>query len=101
VSLRLGLGFLFGGVYATHGMALSAFTRNRYLILAFPLLSFLVLSFVVEALGIPAFWTAYALAPDGIRYSTAVTIFVPLAVVFLLSLGCAAVRIKKYRPPFY
>ncbi len=101
VGLRLGLGFLFGSVYATHGMALSAFTANRYVILSFPLLSHLIIGFVVNALGIPAFWSAYALVPDGIRSSTAVTIFVPLAVLFLLSLGCAAVRIQKYRPPFY
>ncbi len=101
VGLRLGLGFLFGSVYATHGMALSAFTRNRYLILFFPLLSCYALSFTVNVLGIPAFSPTYVLAPDGIRSSTAVTVFVPLAVIFLLSLGCAAVRIQKYRPPFY
>lgn len=101
IFLRIVLGFIFGLVFATLGMAISAFTNNRYIILSFPLIFEFILGFGLNFFGIPVFWTSYAIAPDGIATSNALTVFLPLGLIFTASLAIAAVRIRKYNGFLY
>lgn len=96
IFIRITLGFLFGCVYSLLGMSISAFTNNRYIILTFPFISFLILGFFMNFLGIPKYWTAYVLQTDGISTSTPITIFLPLLSIFTLSLFILFLKVKKY-----
>lgn len=96
VFARIMLGFLFGVTYATLGMAISPFVRSRYIVLAFPLVFFLIFSFMANFLGVPVLWSGYVLAPDGILSSTAATVLLPLATIFFLSTISIFGFIRKY-----
>jgi hypothetical protein len=93
---RIVLGFLFGFTYATLALATSPFVRSRYLVLAFPLVFFWMFGFAANFAGVPVWWSAYALIPDGILTSSAETIFVPLTVVLLLSVVSIFGLIRKH-----
>lgn len=101
IFYRILLGFIFGLVFATLGMAISAFTKNRYIISSFPLIFKFILAFGVNFLGIPVFSPDYVLIPTGILDSTALTTFLPLGLIFTASLMIASIRIKKYNDPPY
>lgn len=101
IFYRILLGFTFGLVFATLGMAISAFTNNRYIILSFPLIFKFILAFGVNFLGIPVFSPDYVLIPNGILDSTASTTFLPLGLIFTASLMIVAIHIKKHNEPFY
>lgn len=96
IFYRILLGFAFGLVFATLGMAVSAFTNNRYIILSFPLIFETIVAFGVNFLGIPVFSPGYVLNPGGILHSTALTTFLPLGLILTASLAIAAFRIRKY-----
>jgi len=96
VFYRILLGFAFGLVFATLGMAISAFTNNRYIILSFPLILKFIVAFGVNFLGIPVFSPDYALIPTGILDSTALTTFLPLGLILTASLAVTVIRIRKY-----
>lgn len=93
---RILLGFIFGLVFATLGMAISAFTNNRYIILSFPLIFRSILAFGVNFLGIPVFSPDYVLVTDGPGSMTTLTVFLPLGLIFTASLAIIALRIRKY-----
>ena len=101
IFIRIALGFLFGCVHALLGMSISAFTNNRYIILTFPFISFIIFGFFVNFLGMPKYWTAYALQTDGISTSTPITIFLPLLIILFLSLFFLLLKVKKYGDFFY
>jgi hypothetical protein len=96
IFLRIVLGFVFGIVFATFGMSISAFTNNRYVILFFPFIFGIMLAYGLNFLGIPVFIPLYALVPTGISGTDAMTIFPPLGIIFLCSLAIVALRIKKH-----
>lgn len=96
IFVRIVLGFLFGLTHATLGMALSPFVREHYIVLVFPLVFFLIVSFMTSFLGIPTLWAGYVLAPDHIVSSTATTVILPLAIIFFLSTISVFGFIKKY-----
>jgi hypothetical protein len=96
VFYRSLLGFAFGLVFATLGMAISAFTNNRYIILSFPLIFKFIVAFGVNFLGIPVFSPDYVLDPGGILDSTALTTFLPLGFILTVSLAIVVIRIRKY-----
>ncbi len=96
IFARLMLGFLFGVTHATLGMAISPLARNRYIVLAFPIVFSWAFGFIANFVGAPEWWPAYVLAPDSISSSTAATIFTPLIVLFILSLISVFGLIRKY-----
>lgn len=96
IFARIMLGFLFGLTHATLGMAISPFVRSRYIVLVFPLVFSLIVSFMTSFLGIPTLWSGYVLAPDHILSSTATTVLLPLATIFFLSTISIFGFIKKY-----
>lgn len=96
ISARILLGFLFGGTNAALGMAISPFVRSRYIILAFPFTFSLIYNFIFAILGAPAWWFGYALAPDSMKASTATTVFLPLGIIFLLSMVSIFGFIRRY-----
>lgn len=96
VMIRIFLSFVFGATIATLGMAISPFTRNRYVVIVFPLVFFWLGGFVFNFIGLPAWWSAYALWPDGISTSNWMTIFFPLATIFTVSVTIIFMTIKKY-----
>jgi len=93
---RIITGFLFGMTYATLGMALSPFVCNRYIVLSVPFIFMWMYGFIVNVLGLPVWSSMYALAPDAIRDSTAITIFVPLSILFICSTVSIFIGIRKY-----
>lgn len=85
VAGRILLGFLFGMVFSSLGMALSPFVRMRYVILASPFIFLIAFGFIANFVGAPVWWAAYALVPDQMD-STALTVFAPLGLLFLASM---------------
>jgi len=95
IAARILLGFCFGGTFAPLGMALSPFVRIRYVILAFPFVFFIAFGYAANIVGMPVWWPEYALTPDGILDSSALTVFAPLGLLFLGSTLCIFGSIRK------
>lgn len=96
IFARITLGFLFGLISATLGMAISPFVRSRYIILAFPFTFSLIYNFIFAILGDPAWWFGYVLAPDHVSNTTATTTLLPLGIIFFLSTVSIFRFIRKY-----
>lgn len=88
IGFLIFLAFLFGSTYATFGLALSIVANNnRYMVLATPFLFYNVGNFIIAILG-PAQWTPpTTLAPHLAAASNWYTVFLPMAGIFLLSVG--------------
>lgn len=84
---RIGLGFLFGGAYATLGFAISSAARNRYVVLAGPFLIFLVATLLIDLLGFYGWIPPVALIPEVNNNSSVVTMLVNYLVVYGVSLA--------------
>lgn len=93
---RIILGFFFGATFSTLGMAVSPFVRTRYVVLAFPLVFFWAFGFLANFLGIPVWWPAYVLAPDGILDSNVLTVLLPIIILCTLSTISIFGFIRKY-----
>ena len=86
ITLRIALGFAFGGAYGLLAMCLSMIVRSRYLALALPFVVFIAGGFAFNLLAAPEWYGAYALAPNNIRDSTAITVLAPLVLIVIASL---------------
>lgn len=96
ILARIILGFLLGFISASLGMAVSPFARNRYVVLVFPFIFSEVYSFIFAIVGFPAWWFGYALAPDLVLDTTAITTLLPLGIIFSLSTVSVFGFVKKY-----
>src|SRR5690606_12565241 len=100
ILARLGLAGLFGATYATLGMAISPFTKHRYVVLAFPFIFFWLFGFAVNIAGIPVWWSMYVLMPDAILDSNQRTIFLPIIGLLLICGIVANLFMRKYSSRF-
>jgi hypothetical protein len=92
---RIGLGFLFGGAYATLGFAISSVARNRYVVLAGPLIIFLVATLVLHLLGLYGWIPPVAITPEVNLNSSAATILGNYVIIYGVSLMVALVTFSR------
>ncbi len=92
---RIGLGFLFGGAYATLGFAISSVVRNRYIVLAGPFIAFLVASLLIDLLGFFGWVPPVALAPEININSSAMTMLINYVVIYGVSLAFVFVKFSQ------
>lgn len=84
---RIGLGFLFGGAYATLGFAVSCVARNRYVVLASPFLIFLVTTLLSDIFGLYGWIPPVAIVPEVNTNSSMLTMLVNYFLIYGGSLG--------------
>lgn len=92
---RIGLGFLFGGAYATLGFAISSVASNRYVVLAGPFIIFLVATLLVDLLGFFGWIPPVAIAPEVNINSSTVTLLGNYFVIYGASLLFALVKFSQ------
>jgi hypothetical protein len=80
------VGFLFGGVYATLALSLSAVSKSRYVVMAAPFVIFQIAHFGLSILGLEQWSPPIVLVPYAITNTSWVTILGGLAVPLLVSL---------------
>jgi hypothetical protein len=84
------LTFLFGGIYATLGMAAGTVSNNRYVALATPFIFYLVGSFIIASLGYTDWLPTVSFTPQLVTNSTEISIFGNLLMVFIGSTAVIA-----------
>ena len=97
IAARIGLGALFGMTYALLGLAISAVTTSRYIVLAMPLVLFFVAQLVIALLGIPKWLPTNAIAPLTVQNVTAVHVFTVLGITAGVALGMLLMFIPRVR----
>ncbi|WP_369902178.1 hypothetical protein [Bacillus manliponensis] len=77
--------FLYGGLFATIGLAISVFCKNRFVVLVAPFLLYLAMFFIFQLISLPEYIPAKFLSPGqevtSIRFSVIVMEFVVLLFV--------------------
>lgn len=97
ILFRIGLGFLFGAIYATVGLVIATLVNNRYVVLATPFLLYNIANFVLAVLGL-AEWTPPAtLIPDHVFTTTWLTVFGELGGIFAMSIVCLLLLARRSR----
>lgn len=81
----VGLGFLFGGVYAIFGLSISAYIDNRYVVLATPFVVYIVSHYILAVIRMPAWSPLSAFVPNWVLNINWINIFCSLTVIFLVS----------------
>ena len=81
------MNFMFGGLYASIGLSVSRFCKNRFLVIGIPVLSYLSM-YIFEIAGMPQlvpakFLSAYQ-SVLGINITSIITIFITLFVGSLI-----------------
>lgn len=93
---RIGLGFLFGGAYATLGFAISSVATNRYVVLASPLIIFLVATLLMDLLGLYGWIPPVTITPEVNIHSSATTMVINYLVIYGLSLLVALISFNQH-----
>ena len=86
ILARICLGFFFGSAYATLGFAISSRTTNRYVVLASPLIIFIVATLLIHMIGLYGYIPPVAIIPELNGNSSASTILVNYFVIYGVSL---------------
>jgi hypothetical protein len=81
----IGLGFLFGAVYAILGLAISVFVENRYVVLATPFVLYIIAHYLLSLFNVPAWSPVSAFVPHWLIGVTWIHIGVSLGGIFLIS----------------
>lgn len=97
VLFRVGLGFLFGAIYATLGLAISFLVKNRYLVLATPFLLYTIANFALAVLGLARWTPPVTVIPSGVTTTSSLTVFGELGGIFLASIVCLLLLARKNR----
>jgi len=98
IAARMGWMGAFGMVYATLGMAFSAFSNNRYVALVGPLVVHYLVVYLLEFVGLSRFSPFYVLDPAAIGGSTAWTMAIPLLIMGSVSLAILIGGLHKEHP---
>lgn len=85
ILLLIGLGFVFGAVYAIMGLALSVFVNNRYVVLATPFVLYMLAHFLLSVIGMPLWSPLSALVPHWLIGIKWIHIGTSLGGIFLVS----------------
>lgn len=91
ILLRIGLGFLFGGCYATVGFALATFSKNRYVVLAAPLVIFVSVTVALSLIGLHGWVLPVAFVPELNTNSSLTSIIGIYVIVYGASLLLSAI----------
>jgi len=86
ILILSGVGFLFGGVYATLALSLSALTSSQYLVTAAPFVLFWAANFVLSIPGLARWAPPQVLGPLSVTSTSWVTVLTGLAVPAGISL---------------
>lgn len=85
IFLLIGLGCIFGMVYAILGLSLSMFIENRYVVLATPFVLFMITHYLLALFRQPAWSPLSALVPHWLIGITWIHIGISLGGIFLAS----------------
>ncbi|MCZ2096248.1 MAG: hypothetical protein LC121_08295 [Anaerolineae bacterium] len=95
ILFLIGVGFVFGAVYATLGLSISFWTTNRYIVLATPFTLYHVANFILGVPGLEKWTPPMTFFPEGVNNSTWLTIFGELGFIFVVSLIGIALKANK------
>ncbi|MCG0238563.1 MAG: hypothetical protein L6E13_04750 [Firmicutes bacterium] len=85
ILILSGVGFLFGGVYATFALSLSAVTSSRYVVMAAPFVLFHVANFGLTILRLEHWTPPVVLVPFAVTTTSWVTVLGGLAIPAVIS----------------
>jgi hypothetical protein len=97
ILFLIGLGFVFGAVYATLGLSISFWTSNRYVVLATPFALYHIANFILGVSGLAAWTPPMTFYPEGVNSSTWLTVFGELGLIFVISLVGIMLKANKER----
>jgi hypothetical protein len=93
----IGIAFLWGATYATLGMALSLFIRNKYSMLATPFVLYEIAHFVTSVLWMAKWSPLHNFAPFMLKSTSYITTFGEIGIIFIISTICIFMFAKKKR----
>lgn len=97
IFLLAGLAFIFGTVYATLGLAVSALTRSRYIVLATPFLLYHIANFVLAVLQLEEWTPPATFISDAAATANSYSVFSELGGIFLVSTVIVVLLARKER----
>jgi hypothetical protein len=85
IFILIVLSFIFGMIYATIGLAISAFTNNKYLAIIFPFFVYLIPAIIFPIFGLDAIEPSTTLIPHANVNTTESMIFIQLGLLLIIS----------------
>jgi len=83
----IGFNFLFGGTYASLGLAISSIANNKYITIAGPFVFSIICTFILEFLNLQFLLPATCLVPSYVPNATIFTIMGQMVVLTFISLS--------------
>lgn len=91
----IGLNFIFGGAYASLGLAISSLTNNKYVTIAGPFIFFIIYSIILEILGLQILLPQTCIIPSSVQGVSYITIFGQIAIITIISYITFAITIRR------
>lgn len=95
VFLLIGLAFIFGAVYSTLGLAVTAFVENKYLAIVFPFFVYFIPGILFPILGLDCFEPSTTFIPSANIYTKWYMIFIQQGILFILSASLFYIKVIR------